>query len=156
MWKPKASKHADKGKDAEDVVKDVLEAWGAKSPFREWNRLIDTRAARIIIAAAKADFDFYVGFPDAPGAFGLIEVKETEHEYRLKRSHFPQFAGMRKREICGGTCLVLVFHSTLKRWRVASLAWCHDNGDVGSWDMRNLPLFERAEQALRHAAPGVF
>jgi penicillin-binding protein-related factor A (putative recombinase) len=160
MWQPKskrkASKFSNRGKEPEDDVKEVLEKWMAGSPHREANRLVDSKAARRIIAAAKADFDFYSGFDPQSAYFGLIEVKSTEHEYRLARSKVPQYAGMRRRELCGGICFVLVHHSTLKKWRLVPINWMATNGDKGSWNLSDIPLWDAPEQAMKASYPGIF
>ena len=52
---------------------------------------LDTKAAGRIVKAAKADFEFFY-FPtnSVYAFFGLLEVKETEHEYRLQRAKVSQ------------------------------------------------------------------
>lgn len=160
MWKKKserrAAKLSNRGKDPEDDVKEFLDKWAAASPHREANRLLDSRAARIIIQASKADFDFYTGWDPTSAFFGLIEVKSTEHEYRLARDKVPQLPALRKRAMCGGICVVLVHHSTLKQWRLLHSGWMADNGDRGSWNIGHLPLWDTPEQALRASYPEIF
>lgn len=157
MWKKKSSKFADRGKEPEKVVKEFLvDEWAAASPHREANRLVDSRAARRIISAAKADFDFYSGFDPASAYHGLIEVKSTEHEYRLARDKVPQLPALRKRELCGGVCFVLVHHSTLKGWRLLHVSWMANSGDKGSWNIGHLPLFDTPQQAMHASYPELF
>lgn len=149
----KKSKLADRGKSAENAVNKFLVEWQDGDPHREFNRLTDTKAAGRIIKASAADFEYYARPSISPGAaprFGLIEVKETEHEYRLARDKLPQLARMRKRAKCGGYCLVLVHHSTLRKWRVVSIPWLADNGDKGSWNLEEagFELFDSPGAAL--------
>lgn len=150
----KSSKHANRGKKAEDTVHDFLKEWESKDTHREAERLLDSKAAGRIVKAAAADFAFYA-VADAP-RFGLIEVKETEHNYRLSRSKVPQLPRMRKRAKSGGWCFVLVHHSLTKLWRVVSTDWMVLNGDKGSWDLTGQPSFQTPGEALAHIAPWAF
>lgn len=143
-----------KGKTAEDAAKKALTVWVARDPMhREFNRLLDSKAAMRIVKAAPADFDYYAMFD--PGsdveqaAFGLIECKETKHEYRLSRSKVTQLPHLVRRARCGGICGVLVYHSTLNKFRILSAQWL-DAREGASWDLRGLPLHDTAEQALAH------
>ena len=145
-----SSKFADRGKKAEQEVQRFLATW-SKSPGREANRLTDTRAAGRIIKAAPADFDFY-----AKGRFGLVEVKETQHEYRLERAKLTQLARLKLRMFCGGDVVVLVHHSTIQQWRAVSVQTLLDSGDKGSWNLSHLPTFDSAALALQHIAAEVF
>lgn len=139
------SKFADRGKVAEDAIKKYLAWWEEQSVHREANRLTDTKAAGRIIKAAAADFEYYCGDPIR---HGLIEVKETEHEFRLSRSKVSQLARLRKREKCGGVSYVLVYHSTINCWRAATIEYLATTGDKGSWNLSDLPLFAIPEHAL--------
>jgi hypothetical protein len=160
MWKPKreqrAAKLSSRGKEPEKEVHEFIDEWAAKSPHREANRLLDSRAAKRIIEAAKADFDFYCGFDPATAYFGLIEVKSTEHEYRLARDKVPQLPHLRKRAMCGGVCVVLVFHSTLKKWRLCEASWLGNSGDKGSWNIGHLHGWDTPEEALHAHYPEIF
>lgn len=142
----KTNSFANRGQVAEEAVQKYLTAWAASHPLREFSRLVDAKAAGRTIKAAAADFEFYSA--EHSGEFGLIEVKQTEHTYRLERSKVPQLPRLRKRANCGGTCLVLVLHSTLNRWRVVSAEELASTGDKGSWNLSLHPLFMTAEGAL--------
>lgn len=146
----KTNKFADRGKVAETAVQKFLTEWN-QHPQHEFNRLTDSKAAGRIIKAAAADFEFFM-----PKVFGLIEVKETEHEYRLPRDKVPQLARLRKRTNCGGTCVVLVLHSTLGKWRICSVPWLATTGDKGSWNLTDLPLYNTCGEALAGMYPEVF
>jgi hypothetical protein len=154
----KTNRFADRGKETENAVQDYLGWWQERSVYREFNRLPDTKAAGRIIKAAPADFDYYMGsLAGNPPAFGLIEAKETEHEYRLSRDKISQLPRLRKREKCGGVCPILVYHSTIEKWRVIPRAsMLMEFGDKGSWDLRGFPTFDGADEALNDAHPYVF
>jgi len=151
----KSNKFADRGKDAEKAVQKVLEAWVAEDPVhREFNRLVDTKAAGRTIKAAAADFEYYALLnPSYERYYGLVEVKETEHEYRLVRDKVPQLPALRKRANAGGLCAVLVYHSTLGRWRVVTPVYLSRTGDKGSWNLSQEPLYEAPRDALAAALP---
>lgn len=146
----KKSSFANRGATAEKAVQKFLDLWD-QHPNHEYNRLVDAKAAGRIIKAAAADFEFY-----SHAGHGLIEVKETEHEYRLSRDKVPQLARLRKRTNCGGTCVVVVFHSTLGKWRICSVPWLTSTGDKGSWNLTDLPLYETCGDALAGMLPEVF
>lgn len=149
---------ANRGAFAEKKVKECLEDWEAGDTCREFSRLTDTKAAGRIIKAADADFAYYANLdrPEDNICHGLIEVKETEHEYRLSRDKVSQLPRLRKREKCGGTSVVLVYHSTLKVWRALSVGYLANFGDKGSWNLTEHPTFPTAALALRHFNAGVF
>lgn len=152
----KRNKFANRGKTAEDAVQKFLTQWASESSTREFNRLVDAKAAGRIIKAAAADFEYCCKTAYGETFHGLIEVKETEHAYRLARDKLPQLARLRKRQKCGGSCFVLVLHSTLKQWRVLSLAFLTDDGDKGSWDLRSLPSYDTVFEAMRNVPKDVF
>lgn len=156
-FKP-ANKFRDRGKEAEKAVQKFLGEWATQCTTREFNRLVDSKAAGRIIAAAAADFEyFYLAELDDPVRLhGLIEVKETEHEYRLARDKVTQLPRLRKRTNCGGICLVLVHHSTLKKWRVVSARDLAETGDKGSWNLKALPLYDTPGAALQGLYPSIF
>lgn len=151
----KVNRFADRGKKSEDAVAKALTAWH-QHPTREFNRMVDAKAAGRIIKAAAADFEFFCVDEDNSRHFGLIEVKETEHEYRLSRDKVPQLARMRKRTNCGGLCVVLVHHSTLGLWRALDVRWLAANGDKGSWNVGDAQAFAAPYEALTDFAYMVF
>lgn len=145
------SKFANRGKRSEDAMAKFLNLWAFQSPNREVNRLVDSKAAGRIIKSAAADFEFF-----CPDGHGLIEVKETEHEYRLARDKVPQLARLRKRTNCGGAGLVAVFHSTTKLWRVVSAPYLMATGDKGSWNLSSVAAHGDLATAMAEEYPGVF
>lgn len=94
-----------------------------------------------------ADFEFYM-----PGVHGLIEAKETSHDYRIAKDKVAQLSRLHKRELAGGLCVVLVKHTKLRKWR------CVQAMDLPagypSWDLRGWPTYDSAAEAL--ASLGVF
>jgi penicillin-binding protein-related factor A (putative recombinase) len=145
------NRFADRGAVAEKAVQKYLEKWEADSRDREVERLVDTKAAGRIIRAAAADFAFY-----CPGAFGLIEVKETKHDYRLERPKITQLPRMRRRAKAGGKCYVVILFSEIDRWRAITADDLMTFGDKGSWNLSHLPDFGSPEQVLEWINPGVF
>lgn len=146
---------SNRGDWAEKKVKAYLEWWQAQDPRREFTRLVDTKAAGRIIKAAAADFEYFnlytaKGLPEVLSLpiNGLIEVKETAHDYRLGRERVSQLPRIRKREKCGGTSYVLVYHTGIKKWRGMDVPFLMADNDKGSWDMRKLPLFDTCDEAL--------
>lgn len=152
----KSSRFANRGKRAEDAATKALKVWEAERPGREFQRLVDTKAAGRTIKAAVADFEFYAWPDHAHPIFGLIEVKETEHNYRLARDKVPQLPRIRQRELCGGAGIVLVLHSTTGLWRAARVAILSTTGDKGSWNLSEEPTFASPRGALAYTLPEVF
>lgn len=155
----KLNSFANRGAKAEKATQEYLAAWAQGHLHREYNRLVDTKAAGRIIKSACADFEFFTVGTDTMQAFsthGLIEVKETEHEYRLARDKVPQLPRLRKRAYCGGFCCVLVLHSTLGKWRALSAPRLAVTGDKGSWNLTDEPSFDTPGEALKGLFPEVF
>jgi hypothetical protein len=152
----KINRFADRGAVAEKAVMAYLVKWMAAEPAREFERLVDSKAAGRTIKAAAADFDFHCLDSRGFGCSGLIEVKETQHEYRLARDKVPQLPRLRRRARCGGLCIVLVLHSTTGQWKALTSAWMEFNGDKGSWNLKELPAFDTPYGALNHLYPEVF
>ncbi len=144
------SRFADRGADAERAVSKFLLPWG-QQPGHEANRLPDTKAAGRIIKAAPADFDYFCS-----AGHGLIETKETKHDFRLARDKLTQLPRLRLRQNAGGRCYVLVLHSELDQWRILDVPFLMAPNDKGSWNLTALPLFPTPEAALRAAAPEAF
>ena len=51
-------------------------------------------------------------------------------------------------EKCGGESYVLIFHSTLKKWRCVSVPYLAEGGDKGSWNLTEVPTFTTCGDAL--------
>lgn len=146
---------SNKGIWAEKKVKDYLEAWQQGSPMREFSRLTDAKAAGRIIKAAAADFEYFM-MEDFNRGHGLIEVKETAHDFRLGKDRLTQLPRLRKREKCGGTSYVLVYHTGIKKWRALSIHFLMGESDKGSWNLSEVPVFDGPGPALRQVSRGDF
>lgn len=146
---------ANRGVYAEKKVKAFLEEWVLASTTRDFSRMTDSKAAGRIIKAAPADYEYF-NASMVGAAHGYVEVKETEHEYRLARDKVSQLPILRKREKCGCTSFVLIYHSTLKQWRAVTVKELAETGDKGSWNLTHRPLFPTCGDALRDIAHWVF
>lgn len=139
---------ANRGVYAENKVKQYLEGWRDASTTHDFSRLTDSKAAGRIIKSAPADYEYFA-VTAVRTAHGYIEVKQTEHEYRLARDKVPQLPLLRKREKCGCTSFILVYHSTIRVWRVATVPDLAETGDKGSWNLTAYPAFSSCGDALR-------
>ena len=136
-----ATTTANRGKNSEKIVDDLFKKWNRKASFC-YHRLPDSRSARGAIKAQPGDFLFFSG-----GYGGVVEVKETQHAYRLARDKVPQLPTLHKFEMAGAKCVVLVHHYLEGIWR---LAFADDlPTDATSWDLSNFPQYTSAEDALR-------
>lgn len=142
LFKPEKAKEADRGKWAEKQVQDFLEGFSAANATFDWLRYPDARSAMGRMKAMPADFEFF-----APGCFGLIEVKQTEHKFRLSRSKVTQLPMMRKRYLAGGLCLILVYHTPLGAWRCVPID--HLDPSSTSWDLSDYSLHSTVADTLR-------
>lgn len=147
----KVSRFADRGKKAEEAVQKALTCWESNLMAQgrarcDWARLMDTKAAGRIVKAAPADFEWF--FSGAHVRHGLIEVKQTEHTYRLERDKLPQLARLRRRAAAGGHCLVVIMHSETGAWRCVDTDWLMQPNDKGSWDLRGVPEWPTALATL--------
>lgn len=131
-----ATNHASRGKSAETKVRIRLKEI-CINQNQAWDRLPDARAGSL--ASAICDF-MYIN----SGKFWLIEVKETKHEYRLVHGNFDpaQIARIRMWATAGANTMVLIYHSTLDKWRTENINFFFENREGGSWDLRHLPLLD--------------
>jgi hypothetical protein len=110
----------------------ALEAYAKTDYTFDFERIYDARSSMGKMANSRTgDFQLYY-----KGKAICVELKEVAHDFRLPRSNFKkdQRARMRKRQLAGVLCRVVVYHSTIDRWRVLSLS--HFDGDEpGSWDL---------------------
>lgn len=132
---------ANRGKKAEADAHEFLKELSGRRAEFDFERLPDARAAMGRFKAMIGDFEFFL-----PGTHGVIEVKETKHDYRIAKDKLEQLPRLHKRAMCGGTCIVLVYHSTTKLWR-SFLAVDLQIGKP-SWDLSGYEQFESAKAAL--------
>ena len=128
------------GKKAEKLVEAVLKKWNNRSGFAYF-RLPDSRAARNFLMAQPGDFAYYCG----PRA-GILEVKSTQHSYRLAQDKISQLPTLKKLSAAGAANLVLVNHTTEGVWRVLYPSGL--DSSAPSWDLREVPTYPDAESAL--------
>lgn len=132
---------ANRGKWAEAQAHDYLKDLSARKAKFDFERMPDARAAMGRFKAMIGDFEFFL-----PGQHGVIEVKETKHSYRIAKDKLEQLPRLQKRAMCGGTCVVLVYHSGIEQWR-ALLATDLKVG-LPSWDLSLYRLYDSAGEAL--------
>jgi hypothetical protein len=148
-----------RGKYAEDKVRDELRKRSADNARFDFERNYDGRSSMGRIPARGGDFTFYVG-TDANGegeiAHGLIEVKQVAHDCRLPRRNFDpdKFGILRKREMAGGKIVIIVYHSTIGKWRCPPFGWFVALKDNASWDLTTWPTFNTVREVLD--AAGLF
>lgn len=135
---------ANRGKSAEAEVQKYLKAYDEKHQDFDWARNMDAHSAGGRFHRQTGDFQFY-----GPGVHGVIEVKEVKHDFRVPHGNFNEGAvgKLWKRQLAGGEIVIIVHHSTSKKWRVAELARFRKR-DGGSWDLSDLYEFHTCREAL--------
>lgn len=133
----------DRGKWAEGKVHDFLKSFNKFSSTFDFQRMPDARAARGALAKQVADFEIFDGY------HGVVEVKETEHDYRIPKAKISQIPRMRKRANAGGKIIVVVYHSNIDKWRMPSAEFLLAEHVGASWDLSDFLLFDTAEAALK-------
>lgn len=131
----------DRGKAAEKAVEKVLKKWNEYSAFTYW-RLPDSRSARSFLAAQPGDYGWF-----CTGRGGILEVKSTQHAYRIARDKISQLATLKKLDLAGAENLILIQHTEENVWRVVRPG--NLDSDVPSWDLRSYPTYDTPEAALR-------
>jgi hypothetical protein len=132
---------ANRGKWAEARVHDYLEAKSNRMAEFDYERMPDARAAMGRFKSMIGDFEFF-----RPGDHGVIEAKETKHNTRISKDKLKQLPRLHKRTMCGGTCIVVIYHTETKLWR----AFTADKLKIGqaSWDLSKFQTFETLDGAL--------
>lgn len=135
------------GKAAESAVQSALKSINL-SCF-DWQRFYDSTSARGIFMAQVGDFGFFL-----PGVHGIIEVKSTQHAYRLNKSAFSdgQRIKLAKRAQAGGKVWAVVWHHQENIWRAIPYDTLHKHFAEGnaSYDCRPQSTFPTAAQAVAH------
>lgn len=134
------------GKETEKMVEGLFTEWNSQSQF-SWHRLPDAKAARGFIAAQPADYAWW-RLPHG----GYLEVKATNHAYRLAKDKVRQLNLLHKHALAGARCYVLVHHYLLGKWRVVNATKLQQG--LPSWDLSDEPLYDSAASAL--LSTGVF
>jgi hypothetical protein len=136
-----------RGKTAQDLTQAHLTKLNNRFIGFAFERVKDARAARG--GATKALCDFLCWYKESPAHYGInmpLEVKSTEHDYRLPYASLSQLPSLNKVYKAGALPYVLVLFKGLEKWRIAPIHYF--SYGVKSWDMRDLPLFDSAEDAL--------
>ena len=133
---------ANRGKWAETQAHDYLKSLSARRAEFDFERMPDARAAMGRFKSMVGDFEFFL-----PGTHGVIEVKETKHTFRIAKDKLEQLPRLHKRAMCGGTCIVLVYHSTPKLWRAVHADYL--SSGQPSWDLSIWQTFATAAEALQ-------
>lgn len=130
-----------RGKAAEKIVEGVLKDWNTSASFAYF-RLADSRAARNYLAAQPGDFAYYSG-----EVAGIIEVKSSQHSYRIAKDKISQLPVLHKLSYAGAKSVILIQHTTENVWR----AVLPTDLTIGqpSWDLSPFPTYASAEAALK-------
>lgn len=107
------SKNADKGKAAEGLVQDWLEARSKNDVDFAWHRFPDARSARGALAAQPSDT-----LVIKQGEPTFLEVKETAEAKRFPRAKIRQYGALRKMHWAGAVVIVLVHRSLYQDWTI--------------------------------------
>lgn len=150
----KKASAGERGKWTEKQVEGELKYLNGKFASFCYERLPDARAARGALKASLCDFLFWWKRDTDHKVSGLLEAKETEHDYRLPKDKLGQLARMRKVRLAGGVGVVIIYHSGLSKFRIAPLEF-FDGEIPPSWDLRPLPLFNSVAEAM-DSMPEVF
>ena len=137
-----ATSSSNRGKYAEGRVRDYLKVLEGRYAAFTFNRISDAHSAGGRGAVAQpGDFQAFFMQDDEVRWNYLIEVKEVDHEYRLphKNLSIDSFARMRKRQMAGSICAVMIYFKPLKAWRVFPLSTFAERTG-GSWDLRDFPV----------------
>jgi hypothetical protein len=149
---------ANRGKWAEGEVRKHLKVLEAAHASFTFNRNLDAHAAGGRFQAVPGDFQAFCLYKEkqiGPNAWVndphsrnfIIEVKEVTNSTRLPYKNYSEdkVARVRKREMAGTECLVLVCFLPEKVWKAVPQAFFYDRDPTkpsGSWDLHRLPLID--------------
>lgn len=135
------------GKSSEKMVGNYLADIDSKIQRFDWHRGYDARSAGGKFQRVAGDFSFY-----SPSAYGIIEVKEVAHATRLPYKNFElsQVAKAAKRELAGGTVIVLIHSTASDLWYPHRISFFqHRTGTTyASWIFSEVPAYSSATAAL--------
>jgi hypothetical protein len=132
---------ANRGKEAEHYVQKYLEAYDRKVARFDWKRNHDAHTAGGRFPRQTGDFEFFL-----PQCYGVIEVKEVLKGLRLPAKNFGGLPKVKKRQLAGGKCYVIVWFRTANLWCISDLEPYAVTAP--SWDLSGLTQYESAEAAL--------
>ena len=131
------------GRYAEDKVKTRLEEIDRTNHAFDFDRVSDAKSGHGF-GAKKVVGDFQTFSPEI---HCVLEVKSLAHNYRIPHKNISQLPKLRKRIVAGGRCLIVVYHTTSKLWRVIPAEEL-EIIDKGSWDVSNYTLYADLSVAL--------
>ena len=134
---------ADRGKSEEAKVQEAMTAKRKSDSNYDFDRLMDSRAARAIVAAQVADYLIFY-----KGKSATVEVKHIKKGLRLKKASFPQHARMLRREQAGCKGFLITFTAEDGLWRVVPVSALEV--DVPSWKLLGFTQFPTAANALNY------
>lgn len=105
------TRHADRGKAAEKLVQDWLEARSQAQASFAYHRYPDARAARGTLPAQPADY-----LVSQPGKPVHLEVKECANALRLPKDKVSQYGKLKMFSLAGFRTFVLIYRSALSDW----------------------------------------
>lgn len=138
-----ASSIGQRGKYAERKVKEYLEKLSASHATFAYERVPDARSAGGRFKKVLGDFLYF-----APCKHGVLEVKESGNAFRLPKDKLAQISRLKARELAGGVCYVVVYHTNEKLWRLAPVSQLEIISS-GSWDLRCFPTSSKLEDLLK-------
>jgi hypothetical protein len=109
------------GKWLEKKVKELLENESKKMVF-SFERLHDARAARGKFPPQTSDFMVNCIGTGGPRSI-FIECKETQNLDQISIGDFPQFPKIKRKMLAGAKGILIVYHTTLKKFRLVNLDW---------------------------------
>lgn len=130
-----------RGKTAEKAVAKHFDTLNTRFAHFAFERLSDARSAGGMLKKQISDYLVWWGQWSVP-----LEVKSTEHDYRLPNTALSQLPKLNKISLAGAKPYVLVLFKKLNQWRIAPASYFAFG--VPSWDMRDLPLYDSAQDAL--------
>jgi len=144
---------ANRGRYAENKVREHLKAIEARWSNFTFNRNQDAHAARGAFVAVPGDFQAFKGWSDDAGQprheSYILEVKEVAHASRLPYKNYSadKVARIRVRELCNCRCLVLVCHRAGGKifWRAVPQNFFYTRNEQtpsGSWDLSEFPIVD--------------
>lgn len=141
----KAEGARDRGKAAENTVRDVLQVIKESQSSFDYQRLYDAYSAGGRFPPQIGDFLYF-----STQSHGVIEVKELNHEYRLPQKNFARkkFPALERREQAGGRTWVVVHHKVGDFWRCPPFAFFKESPDAASWDLRQFQTYKHPRDFL--------
>ncbi len=119
---------ASRGKNVEGLVQNILTEWRVRDPNFDFDRLLDSKAAKAIVAAQVSDFLIFF-----KGRSATLEVKKKQKGTRLSKGSFPQHPRMLRRELAGCRGFLIAFTEETNEWWVVRVTSMEKG--LASWDL---------------------